>query len=730
MHLIAGRTQNIASCTLWLKYYLCYYHGMGIKEEIDKLTEELKVYQDKYYKEGISLVSDNEYDRLTDKLIELEKEHPELQHPDSPTKRVGSDLTNDFPEVRHTIPVLSLDKAYSDEAVLDFFSRSIQKEGGALSFAAEEKIDGISMVLYYEKGMLVRAVTRGNGEIGNDVTPNIMTMRSVPLSLPEAVDIAVRGEVYLEKADFERLNASEPDESKRAANPRNLAAGTVRRQKSNEAARVPLTIFCYEGFWNDKSETPADHLHILSRLRDLGFRINPHLAFFDSDKQKAKKKLSDANLEGDAYGFDEIDEFIRKKTKERKNLPYEIDGLVFKINELDVREAFGYTEHHPRWAIAYKFEAPQAEAKLLDITVQVGRTGRITPVAEITPTKLGGSTIRRATLHNQEYIDELELAIGDTVSVSKRGDVIPAVENVTEKNEDGNTTYQMPADCPCCHSPIVQVGGLQYCQNYDCPDQAKGRISYFASADEMDIETLGPKTVELLYDAGILRNIEDIYTADFQQASGLPGLGEKSIELLQKGIKESISRPFSTVLSALGAADIGKKSAEILVKNGFDSIDKIIDAAERQDAAAFASIPGFGLITGERIVKAFSSSSLRNTIEALKKAGVHMSASEDKNEDGDEAQIFAGQVWCITGSFHNFNPRSKALKEIEKRGGRTVSSVTGKTTHLLSGEGGGSKRAEAERLGVTIVDEKTFMELLGNGEEEPRDDESGQLFLL
>ena len=703
---------------------------MSIKEEIDKLTQELKVYQDKYYKEGISLVSDNEYDRLTDRLIALEKEHPELQHPDSPTKRVGSDLTNDFPEVRHTIPVLSLDKAYSDEAVLEFFSRSIQKEGGTLSFAAEEKIDGISMVLYYEKGILIRAVTRGNGEVGNDVTPNIMTMHSVPLSLPEPVDIAVRGEVYLEKADFERLNAAEADEAKKAANPRNLAAGTVRRQKSSEACRVPLTIFCYEGFWSNKAETPSDHLHILSYLRSLGFRINPHLAFFDSDKEKARKKLDDAGLEGEAYSFEEIDEFIKKKTEERKNLPYEIDGLVFKINELGVREKFGYTEHHPRWAIAYKFEAPQAEAKLLDITVQVGRTGRITPVAEITPTKLGGSTIRRATLHNQEYIDELELAIGDTVSVSKRGDVIPAVESVTEKNNEGNTTYKMPLDCPCCHSPVVQVGGLQYCQNYDCPDQVKGRIAYFASVDEMDIVTLGPKTVELLYNAGLLRNIEDIYTADFQKAAGLPGFGDKSIELLQKGVKESLSRPFATVLSALGVADIGKKSAEILVKNGFDSIDKILNAVDRNDTEAFSSIAGFGTVTGERIIRAFSSERLRETIEALRKAGVHMSAEEDEKDEEENEQVFAGQVWCITGSFQHFNPRTKALKEIEKRGGRTVSSVTGKTTHLLSGEGGGSKRAEAERLGVKIVSEDEFLEMLGQEKAETESDENGQMFLL
>ncbi len=703
--------------------------GMGInniKEEIDKLTADLKIYQDKYYKEGVSLVSDSEYDRLTDRLIALEKEHPEFQHPDSPTKRVGSDLTNDFPEVRHTIPVLSLDKAYSDEAVLDFFSRSVQKEGGALTFAAEEKIDGISMVLYYEKGVLKRAVTRGNGEVGNDVTPNIMTIKAVPLSLPEKLDIAVRGEVYLAKADFIRLNEAETDETKKAANPRNLAAGTMRRQKSSEAGRVPLTIFCYEGFWADKAETPSDHLHILSRLKSLGFRINPHLAFFDSSRDSAAEKLAAAGLDGEAYAFSDIGDFIRKKSEERSTLPYEIDGLVFKINELDVREKFGYTEHHPRWAIAYKFEAPQAEARLLGITVQVGRTGRITPVAEITATKLGGSTIRRATLHNQEYINELELAVGDTVSISKRGDVIPAVESVIEKNSEGNTTFTLPPDCPCCHTPIVQVGGLQYCPNPECPDQVKGRIAYFASADEMDIESLGPRTVELLYDAGILRSVEDIYTADYASASSLPGIGEKSINILQEGIKASLSRPFTTVLSALGVAEIGKKSAEILVRNGFDTMDKILDAADRDDIAALSAIPGFGELTARRITEAFRSPSLRKTVEGLRKEGVHMDASLDREENSEE-QIFAGEVWCITGSFQNFNPRSKALKEIEKRGGRTVSSVTGSTTHLLAGKGGGSKRADAERLGVKIVSEDEFMALIGGGEKK---DEEEQLTLF
>ena len=683
---------------------------MAIKEEIDQLTKELAVYQDNYYKKGISLISDEEYDKLSDRLLALEQEHPELAHPDSPTRRVGSDLTNDFPEVEHTIPVLSLDKAYSAEAILDFFSKSIDKVGGALTFAAEEKIDGISMVLYYEDGVLSRAVTRGNGLVGNDVTANIQTMQDVPLSLPEPVTLAVRGEVYIDKKDFERLNAAETDESKRAANPRNLAAGAVRRQKSSEAKLIPLHMWCYEGFWQDSSETPMDHLAILAELKALGFRINPHFAFFDSTREKAEEKLRAAGLEGRAYAFSGIEDFLRYKTEERPGLDYEIDGLVFKIDELAVREAFGYTEHHPRWSIAYKFESPQAETTLLGITVQVGRTGRITPVAEIVPTKLAGTTIRRATLHNQEYINELELAIGDTISISRRGDVIPAVEAVIEKNELGNTTYQLPDECPCCHQKVSYSGAHLYCTNPDCPDQVVDRIAFFASRDQMDIETLGPKTVRLFYENGIYKDIEDIYNTDYKALPELEGIGEKSVELLIKGVAESKKQPFSVVLSSLGVAEIGKKSAQMLVDGGFSSMDLLYKASDEEDVEGLTKVSGIGEVTAWNIIKAFRDERLRRTVEELRKAGLKMEAV--KEEAGTLPQVFAGQVWCVTGSFGSFNPRSKAMKEVEARGGRTVSSVTGKTTHLLAGKAAGSKLAKAESLGVTIVTEEEFLVLL------------------
>lgn len=686
--------------------------NMDAKTEIEQLTRDLVRYQDAYYKEGKPLVSDLEYDKAWDRLLLLERENPELALPDSPTKRVGSDLTNDFPEFEHSIPVLSLDKAYSKEEVLSFFSKSIQKDGDGLSFAAEEKIDGISIVLYYEDGILVRAVTRGNGEVGNDVTPNIMTIPTVPLSLPEPVDIAVRGEVYLSKREFERINREVEDEKDKAANPRNLAAGTVRRQKSSEAARIPLDIFCYEGFWNDKSEEPKDHLHILSKLKSLGFRTDPELAFFDQNRSKAEEKLRQAGLDGVGYGFDELEDYLRKKSETRESLAYEIDGLVFKINELDTREKFGYTEHHPRWAIAYKFESPQAFAILKDVTCQIGRTGRVTPVAEISDTALSGSTIRRATLHNQEYIDQLELAIGDTVSITKRGDVIPAVEEVVEKNSLGNTTFKMPSLCPICGAELVKDGAHLFCPNYDCPEQVKGRISYFAGRDQMDIESLGPKTVEILYKEGLLKSVEDIYSADYDKMIGKPGFGVKTVENLKKGVLESINRPYKTVLASLGIAEIGSKSADILYNAGFDSVSKLIAAADKGDISVFTSIKGMGESTAETLVKAFTDKHVLETVSMLSAHGLHLDSALDIKDEAIVENIFLNQVWVATGSFENFNPRSKALAEIEKRGGRTASSVTGKTTHLLAGKGGGSKRKEAEKLGVAIVSEDEFIALL------------------
>ena len=686
---------------------------MDYIERSKELSRLLTEYQKAYYVQGRPLVSDLEYDRLFDELLLLESQHPDIRKPDSPTQRVGSDLTSDFPEVQHTIPVLSLDKAYSDSEILSWITKTIKNTGENLSFVLEEKLDGFSIVLYYEKGLLTRAVTRGNGFVGNDVTANVKTIYSVPLRLNENVDIAVRGEVFLKKAEFEKINATltEP-----YANPRNLAAGTIRRNKSSETAQVPLSIYVYEGFWTEP-ENLTDHIQILSRLKALGFPVDPHISYFCRTKDEAELRLGQAGLEGEAGSFDDIPAAIAERTGTRASLPYEIDGLVVKVNELATREDLGYTEHHPRWAIAYKFEAPQAQTQVLDIDVQVGRTGRVTPMARIRETQLSGSTIRNITLHNQDYVNELELAIGDTVSISKRGDVIPAVENVIEKNEQENTTWQMPEKCPVCGAVLVRRGAHHFCPNYDCPAQAKGRLAFFCGKGQMDIEGLGARTVEILYDKGFVKTISGLYEFDFNNLRFVEGFGGtegKKIEGIKLALQQSLNTPFRNVLVSIGIPEFGKKAVDLVCDAGFDSMDKLIDLADKNDIEALSAIKGIGPKTAEIIIDGLKSDTVRKLIEDLRKAGLHM---EDEEEDGPVLeQIFQGQSWCVTGSFENFNPRTKAMDEIKRRGGTEVSGVSRKTTCLLAGSGAGSKLDKAREFGVRIVTEDEFMKMIGSSD--------------
>lgn len=683
-----------------------------LAQEVAALSEQLRAYQHAYYVDNHPLVGDLEYDRLFDRLVELEAEHPELKFPDSPTQRVGSDLTSDFPEVRHTIPVLSLDKAYSADAVLSWIVKSENKGERELSFVVEEKIDGVSMVLYYEKGLLARAVTRGNGFVGNDVTANIKTIASVPLRLTEPIDIAVRGEVYLPKADFEAINK---ELETPYANPRNLAAGTVRRIKSSETARIPLQIFVYEGFWADGVEPFADHVQILSALKRYGFRVNPTLGLFCKSADEARRKLRDAGLEGVAGSFDDIPGYITKRTDARGDLPYEIDGLVTKVNEIAIREAFGYTEHHPRWAIAYKFEAPEAQTVVENINVQVGRTGRVTPLARVKPVFVGGSTVSNITLHNQDYVDMLELAIGDIVSISKRGDVIPAVERVVEKNELGNVTWKMPGHCPTCGSSLVKRGAHTFCPNDECPDQIAGRVYFFIGKGQMDIENFGPETASVLIRKGLLKDVPDIYTIDYHEVlDNEPGFGERKISLIIDGVAKSKEKPFRNVLVSLGIAEFGKKAVDLLVSNGIRTIDMLLDIADRNDVERLVSIKQIGEKTAQLLIDGLNDPQMRNRIARLR--GLGLCFEEDAPKANVLPQIFAGQVWCVTGSFEHFAPRSLAMDEVEKRGGRTVSSVTGKTTHLLAGAGAGSKLAQAEKLGVAVVGEKRFLSMLSEAQ--------------
>jgi len=675
------------------------------EKRIEDLSNLLRKYQYEYYILSRPTVSDAEYDRLFDELLSIEKNYPDLVKPDSPSKRIGSDLSQELPEVHHTIPVLSLDKAYSYEDVLDWINKADRKTEHTCSFVLEEKIDGSSIVLYYENGILIRAVTRGNGEVGNDVTGNVKTINTVPLKLSKPVSAAVRGEIYLPKNRFNEINRKMGIPY---ANPRNLASGTLRRVKSSEVALVPLDIFVYEGFFEKEFST---HVEILDELSALGFRLNPHIGFFSDSKSRIQ--IREKHPYWSVGAIKDIAEYLGSKREERKSLQYEIDGIVVKVNEIPQRDALGYTGHHPRWAIAYKFEAPEGATNVKAISVQVGRTGRVTPVARVEPVEISGSTISNVTLHNQDYIDMLELAVGDRVAVSKRGDVIPAVERVLEKNERGNTTWKMPDKCPSCGSRLKKIGAHHFCTNNLCPAQVRGRLLFFVARGQMDIESLGPETIDVLIDKGWVSDVSNLYTFNPDLLLELPGFGEKKVQLIRDGIKRSKDKPFRTVLKSLGIPEVGPKVIELLIVAGYRDIDSLFELADRGDYRELLDIHGIGDKTALTIIDELKKPHIRIMVEKLKRAGLQFKEFGSEKETKEKLpQIFAGQTWCVTGSFENFKPRDLAMEEVKKRGGRVVSNVTSKTTHLLAGTGAGSKLDKALSFNVKIVKENEFLKLI------------------
>lgn len=685
------------------------------REEVAQLANQLRRHQHLYYVEAMPEISDIEYDRMLDRLIELEIRHPELRLADSPSQRVGSDLGSGFPEVSHTIPVLSLDKAYHTEAVMQWIERCRKRGESNLTFTVEEKVDGVSLVLYYEGGVLVRAVTRGNGFVGNDVTANAKTISSIPLRLPRPLDIAIRGEVFMDKRDFDTLN-DEMDVP--YANARNLAAGTLRRLKSSETARFPLKMFSYEAYVGDQGHLADDHVQILGLLKELGFLVNPSLGIFSRSSGNDFVDDTAFSLPLAVRGtYEELPAYLDDRQSVRSQLAHEIDGLVIKVSDLAVRDMLGYTGHHPRWALAYKFDAPEAQTVLEGIDVQVGRTGRITPVGRVHSVKVGNSVVSNVTLHNQDYINLLELAIGDTISISKRGDVIPAVERVIEKNEKGNSTWLLPTACPSCKTPLVKIGAHTFCTNDDCPDQVLGRIIFFTGREQMDIEGFGSETVNFLVQRGLVQDIPDLYGVDYGSLVGAPGFGNKKASALARAIESSKGKPFRTVLVSLGISDFGKKAVDLLLRSGIRSMEGLLSLVDADDRSSLLAIKGFGEKTVDSLFSQLSQERTRRMIERLGEAGLQL-AEKEEEEKASIPQVFAGQVWCVTGSFERFVPRSLALKEIEIRGGRTTGSVTKKTTHLLAGSSAGSKLQQAISLGTTIIDEGRFIDLLAGGDDE------------
>ncbi len=680
---------------------------MDIKKRIEELAKELLRHQYLYYVKAEPEISDREYDRMFDELLELEKKYPELTLANSPTKRVGSDLDNTFPEKEHTIPVLSLDKEYTGEELEKWLTKTIKNANQELSFVVEEKIDGASIVLYYKTGQLESALTRGNGIVGNDVIENVRTIKQVPLVTDENSDFTVRGEIYIKKSEFDTYNQTFDN---KYSNPRNLAAGSLRNIKSSVVANVPLNIFTYEGFF--ESTITNDHILALSKLKELGFRINKNMGFFSDNKEQisvVREKLPGITT-GD---IGDLSAYVRERKGQRDRLDYEIDGLVIKVNELDVRELLGYTSHHPRWAVAFKFDAPTAQTKLIDIQVQIGRNGRVTPVGILEPVKIAGSVVARATLHNQEYIDMLELGRGDFVSISKRGDIIPAVEEVIEKDLDHPTVFKFPDTCPFCSSRLEKDGAHHFCKNRECPERIKRSIIYFAAKNQMDIDTLGEKTIAFMFEKGYIKGIPDLYTFDYNELLKEEGFKEKKVNNIKTSVENSKKKPFRKVLTALGFDGLGTSAVSDLVKHGFNSIEKIIETASGKNVEDFSQIEGFGEIMARLIIQHFTDPQNLALIDALKKIGLNFREEiKEPLEMEEQALTFKDQIWVITGSFEYYSPRSKAAEEIEKRGGKVADSVSSRTTHLLAGSSPGSKLGKAKRLNVSIINETDFLEML------------------
>jgi len=661
-----------------------------MQKRIKFLIDEISRHDFLYYIKAMPEISDSAYDQLFNELISLEKKYPELIMPESPTRRVGSDIDNDFPEITHNAPILSLDKSYTINELISWIKKNNDKAGKKLSYIVEEKIDGVSIILTYEQGILVKAATRGNGLIGNDITNNAKTIKTIPLKLKKPYNIEVRGEVFIKKKDFDYLCTKE---NISYDSPRNLAAGSLRRKNSYKTAKMPLDIFIYD-FISGEVNNIGDHFDIFCELSELGFKTNDHTKLF--------------HLKNDS-DFNAFKDYITHLTDIRQSLEYEIDGLVIKVNENYARDIIGTTDRFPKWAIAFKFESKEANTIIESIDIQIGRLGRATPVARLKPVKISGALITNATLHNQDYIDSLEIAVNDVVSVARRGDVIPAVTKVIEKNLSYNKTWQIPEYCPYCSTLLAKDGAHHYCSNYSCPQRNFARLNHFAGKSGMDIENLGPKTIQVLIEKKIISKPEDIYTFNPESLKGLEGFQNKKISLIKKGILESKNRPFAKVLSAIGIKDLGYTTINNLIKSGINSIEKLLKIADENNVEALVQIDKIAETIAKHIIEGLSDPDTRETIKTLKEIGLIFF---EKLPEQNSFKPFENQTWCVTGSFNNFKPRQKAVLEIEKRGGKIVSQVSSKTTHLLAGEKAGSKINKAKALNINIVNEDEFIKFL------------------
>ena len=657
-----------------------------------QLRQELHEHNYRYYVENAPVISDQDFDMMMRELQELEARHPEMHDDNSPSQRVGSDISSEFKQVAHRYPMLSLSNTYNRQEVAEWYE-SVRKglHGADFEVCCEMKYDGLSISLTYENGRLVRGVTRGDGVQGDDVTANVRTIRCIPLVLtgegyPE--DFEIRGEILMPWSVFENLNAErEKAEETLFANPRNAASGTLKSQSSALVASRRLDAYLY---YILGAELPSDsHYDNLETARQWGFKISEGML-------KAKT-------------LDEIYAFIDKWDTERKNLPVATDGIVLKVNSLAQQRQLGYTAKSPRWAIAYKFKAERERTRLVDVTFQVGRTGAVTPVANMEPVQLAGTVVRRATLNNEDFIRSFDLHIGDYVYVEKGGEIIPKIVGVDVESRDKDAKpVTFAAVCPECGTPLVRYEGeaAHYCPNdASCPPQIKGRIEHFISRKAMNIDSLGPETVDEYYRRRLIRNVADLYDISVQDING-DGSRERSARKIVDGIQASLSVPFERVVFALGIRLVGETSAKILARH-FKNIDALMTATLDQ----LTQIDGIGEVMAKSVISYFHTPENVEIVERLRAYGLQMSLSEEQMSSA--TNILAGKSIVISGVFQKHS-RDEYKALIEQHGGKNVGSISGKTSFILAGDNmGPAKLQKAEKLGVAIVSEDEFLQMIG-----------------
>lgn len=654
-----------------------------MKERMNELIDIINEADYNYHTLDNPTISDQEYDKYLRELFEIEEEHPEWIREDSPTRHAGGKIIEGFEKVTHKIPMMSLSDVFSESEVIAFDER-IKKEGISPKYMCELKIDGLSVSLLYEKGKLVRAATRGDGTTGEDITHNATTIKVIPLKLKEEVDIEVRGEIFMNKKTLEELNKKRKEKGEPLLqNCRNAAAGSIRQLDSKIAASRKLDNFIYH-LPNPLDYGLNTHEEAIEYMKKLGFKINPNNRLVNN--------------------INEVIEYIEEKGKLRPSLPYDIDGVVIKVNDIREQQKLGYTAKFPKWATAYKFPAEEVLTKLVDIIFTVGRTGQITPNAVLEPVIVAGSTISRATLHNEDYVKEKDLKIGDIVSIRKAGDVIPeVVERKLERRTGKEKDFEMITECPMCHTKLVKREGQvdYFCPNDKCPARHVESLIHFVSRDAMNIDGLGDRIMEDFYNFHFIGNIADIYTLKNHEKDliRLEGYGDKSVSNLLDAIEKSKENSLERLIFALGIPHVGSKTAKILAMK-FETMENLENASFDD----LVNIPDIGDIIAKSIIDYFSNSHNKGIVDELKELGINMTYTGEKVVNNE---IFAGKTFVLTGSLEIFT-REEAEEKIELLGGKTSSSVSKKTSAVIVGANPGSKYVKAQELGIEIWTEKEF----------------------